>query len=134
MDLGNLLVKEETLWRSKSKESWLTYKDLNTKYFHLSTLIRKRSNAVNFLKLDSGVWVSSRANIGDNFTAHFSNIFTSSNPPIEPELLNLFPPIITEEDNALLSSILADEEILDALASLGSTKAPRPDGFTALFL
>jgi hypothetical protein len=133
VDLDNLLVKEESLWRSKSRESWLTCKDLNTKYFHLSTLIRRRSNAVNFLKLDSGVWVSSRTEIGDHFAAHFTNTFTSSNPSIEPELLNLFPPIISKEENALLSSIPTEEEILDALASLGSTKASGPDGFTALF-
>jgi hypothetical protein len=133
VDLDNLLVKEETLWRSKSKESWPTCKDLNTKYFHISTLIRRRSNAINFLKLDYGVWVSSRTEIGDNFTTHFTNIFTSSNPPIEPEMLNLFLPLIIEEKNALLSFIPAEEEILDALASLDSTKAPGPDGFTALF-
>jgi hypothetical protein len=133
VDLDNLLIKEESLWRSKSRESWLTCKDLNTKYFHLSTLIRRRSNAVNFLKLDSGVWVSSRTEIGDTFAAHFTKIFTSSNPFIEPEMLNLFSPIITEEENALLSSIPAEEEILDALSSLGSTKAPGPDGFTAIF-
>jgi hypothetical protein len=133
VDLDNLLIKEESLWRSKSRESWLTYKDLSTKYFHLSTLIRRRSNAVNFLKLDSGVWVSSRTEIGDHFSAHFTNIFTSTNPHIEPEMQNLFPLIIIEEENDLLSSIPAEEEILDALASLGSTKAPGPDGFTALF-
>jgi hypothetical protein len=134
VDLENLLFKEETFWRSKSKESWLTCKDLNTKYFHLSTLIRRRSNVVNFLKLDSGVWVSSRFAIGENFTAHFTNIFlTTSNPLMEPKMLNLLPPIITEEENAILSSIPDEEEILDALASLGSTKAPGLDGFTTLF-
>jgi hypothetical protein len=77
--------------------------------------------------------VSSRTEIGDNFSAHFTNIFTSSNPPIEPKMLNLLPPIITKEENALLCSIPTEEEILDALASLGSTKAPGPDGFTTLF-
>jgi hypothetical protein len=46
---------------------------------------------------------------------------------------NLFPPIITEEENDLLSSIPTEGEILDALASLCSTKAPGPDGFTTLF-
>jgi hypothetical protein len=97
LDLENLLVKEETLWCSKSRESWLTCKDLNTKYFHTSTLIRKRSNAVNFLMLDFGDWVSSRVEICENFTAHFTNIFTSSNPLIEAEMLDLFSPIIFEE-------------------------------------
>ena len=88
---------------------------------------------MNFLKLDSGDWVSSRAEIGGNFTAHFTNIFTSSNPPIEAEMLDLFSPNIFEEENVILSSIPIEEEVLEALASLGSTKAPGPDGFTALF-
>jgi hypothetical protein len=83
LDLENLSIKEESLWCSKSRETWLTCKDLNTKYFHTSTLIRRRSNAVNFLKLDSGGWVSSRAEIGENFLAHFTTLFTSSNPLIE---------------------------------------------------
>jgi hypothetical protein len=77
--------------------------------------------------------VSSRIEIGENFTAHFTNIFTSSNPHIEADMLDLFSPIIIEKENVILSFNPAEEEILVALASLGSTKAPRPDGFTALF-
>ena len=133
LDLENILVKEETLWCSKSTGTWLTCKDLNTNYFHTSTLIRRMSNAVNFLKLDSRDWVSSRAEIGGNFIAHFTNLFTSSNPLIENEMLNLFSPIITKKENVLLCTPLAKEEIFEALASLGTTKAPGLDRFTALF-
>jgi hypothetical protein len=133
LDFENLLVKEETLWCSKSKETQLTCKDLNTKYFHTSTLIRRKANAVNFLKLDLGDWVSSRVEIGGNFIAHFTNLLTSSNPLIENEMLDLFSPIISEEENVLLCTPLAEEEIFEALASLGTTKAPRLDGFTVLF-
>jgi hypothetical protein len=39
-------------------------------------------------------------------------------------MLDLFSPIITDEENASLCT---------ALASLGTTKALDPDGFTALF-
>jgi hypothetical protein len=53
-NLNDLLLKEESLWRSKSRETWLQCRDLNTKYFHSSTLIRRRSNAVNFLKTSYG--------------------------------------------------------------------------------
>jgi hypothetical protein len=77
--------------------------------------------------------VSSRAEIGGNFIAHFTNLFTSSNPLIENEMLDLFSPIISEEENDLLCTLPVEEEILEALASLGTTKAPRPDGFTAFF-
>jgi hypothetical protein len=133
LDLNNLLVKEESLWKSKSRETWLTCRDLNTKYFHTSTLIRRRANAVNFLKLDSGTWVSFRDDIGGNLISHFSNLFTISNPTIETEMLDLFSPVITEEENGFLCAIPGEEEVLEALSSLGSTKAPGPDRFTALF-
>jgi hypothetical protein len=133
MDLDNLLIKKESLWRSKSRETWLTCKDLNTKYFHTSTLIKRRSNAINFLKLDSGVWVSSRDEIGGNFISHFSNLFTTTNPLTEVEKLDLFSLVVIEVENEGLCVIPAEVEILEALASMGSTKAPGPDGFTTLF-
>jgi hypothetical protein len=76
--LDNLLLQEETLWRNKSRETWLTYKDLNTKFFHTSTIIKRRRNAIDFLKLSSGVWSSERQEIGNYFTSYFRNVFTSS--------------------------------------------------------
>ena len=88
---------------------------------------------MDFLKLDSGVWVSSRIDIGGNFSSYFINIFSSSNLPIDAEMLDLFYPIISEKENVILSSIPTEEEVLEALASLGSTKAPGPNGFKALF-
>ena len=133
MTLDQLLKYEETLWRSKSRETWLTCKDLNTKYFHNFTLIRRRSYDINFLKLDSGAWISSRVEIGRQFSDYFSKLFSTSNPTIEVDMLNLFSSVVTEEDNSLLCFIPTEVEVIQALASLGYTKAPGPDGFTALF-
>lgn len=104
-DLGDLLIKKEILWKTRSKEIWLTCKDLNTKYFHTSTLIKKRSNAINFLKIGKGNWISNRFSIGGHFVSHFSNMFSSSSPPIEDEMLDLFSPTIIEEENQHLCSI-----------------------------
>jgi hypothetical protein len=48
-------------------------------------------------------------------------------------MLSLFAHTVTEEDNLLLCSNPPKSEVVQALYSLGSTKAPGPDGFTALF-
>jgi hypothetical protein len=37
-----------------------------------------RRNAIDFLKLSSGVWSSERQEIGNYFTSYFRNVFTSS--------------------------------------------------------
>jgi hypothetical protein len=103
-------------------------------YFHSSTLIRRRSNAVNFLKTSNGAWVSDITEIGGNFVSHFSNLFSSTTPPIDEDMLSLFEPVISAYDNSYLCAIPTDEEVVQALSSLGSTKALGPDGFTALFV
>ena len=131
--LDGLLLKEEILWKSKSKELWLFYFDLNTKFFHTSTIIKRRSNAVNFLKTDSSSWLSYRSSIGATFVSHFTNLFSSTNPPVSDEMLDLFTPVITKDDSLNLCSIPFKSEVFQALSSLGSSMALGPDGYTALF-
>jgi hypothetical protein len=133
LTLNQLLKHEETLWRSKSREIWLTCKDLNTKYFHTFTLIRRRSNDINFLKLDYGAWISFKADIGRQFLDYFSKLFSNSNPTVEVDMLNLFSEVVTVEDNSLFYFIPTELEVIQALASLGSSKSPGLDGFTTLF-
>ena len=48
-------------------------------------------------------------------------------------MLSLFAPAITKEDNLHLCSIPLELKVVQALSSLGSTKALGLDGFTTLF-
>lgn len=125
-----LLVPPIMLSSQISRKYW---RSSLSRFFHTSTLIRRHSNAVDFLQTDSGAWVSKQAEIGGNFVQHFSNLFSSSSLIIEDEMLNLFSPSITPEENNFLCTIPLEEEIVQALASLGSTKALGLDGFTILF-
>jgi hypothetical protein len=88
---------------------------------------------VNFLKTNEGGWVSDRSEIGGNFVDHFSSLFSTTSPQLDDELLELFPPAISDEENLSLISIPTEKEVFEVLSSLGSSKAPGPDGFTALF-
>jgi hypothetical protein len=77
--------------------------------------------------------VSSGEDVGGNFISHFSNLYTSSNPLIEQDMLDLFSLVISNEENITLSTPPAEKEIFEALTTLCSTKALGPDGFTAFF-
>ncbi|XP_059432574.1 uncharacterized protein LOC132165893 [Corylus avellana] len=131
--LDDLLIQEESLWMNKSRELWLTCKDLNTKFFHTSTIIKRRRNAIDFLKMPSGNWTADRSDIGNCFTSHFKNLFSSSVPTLDEDLLSLFDNCISPEENDTICAIPSEEEIFSILSSIGSTKAPGPAGFTALF-
>jgi hypothetical protein len=69
--------------------------------------------------------------IGGYFVSHFFNLFSSTAPPIEEDMLNLFAHVISAEDNTFLCAIPTDDEVVQALSSLGSSKASGPDGFTS---
>jgi hypothetical protein len=131
--LDDLLIQEESLWRNKSREIWLTCKDLNTRFFHTSTIIKRRRNAIDFLKLPSGEWTSERQVIGNCFTSHFKTVFSSSTPTLDDDLLSLFDNCISPKINESLCALPTEHEIFSVLNSIGSAKSPGPDGFTALF-
>ena len=54
VDIQEWLRREELLWKNKSRNKWLTITNLNSKYFHLSTIIIRRRNSIDFLKNQQG--------------------------------------------------------------------------------
>lgn len=124
---------EELLWKNKSRITWLTTKDLNTKHFHLSTIIRRRSNRIDAIKTSTGHWKYHRKHIGDLFLQHFKDIYKTSNPDLAIGIEELIQPTITPTDNLMLCNLPTKKEIHIAVKSIGAHKAPSPDGMTAHF-
>jgi hypothetical protein len=131
--ISELLQQEESLWKNKSRELWLICKDLNTRFVHTSTLIRLKWNNIDRLFSPNVGWISDRAAIGRCFVTHFKDLFQTTNISPPSELLDLFQPSISDDDNLLICAIPIESKIYTALASLGRSKAPGPDGFIALF-
>lgn len=46
-----VLEQEEMVWFQKSRYKWIVLEDQNTKYFHTSTVIRRRRNRIEMLKM-----------------------------------------------------------------------------------
>ena len=61
--LNEWLLRNEILWKQKSREVWLKEGDKNSKFFHFSTIIRRRRNSIDALKNDSGEWITDRGEI-----------------------------------------------------------------------
>ena len=78
--------------------------------------------------------MSDKVAIGGNFVSYFTEMFSTSAPPIEDELLSLFAHAVSAKDKTFLCALPLEEEVVQALSSLGSTKAPGPDGFATLFI
>lgn len=49
-DYNNILAQEELLWFQKSRANWITQGERNTRYFHLSTVIKRRRSKISKLK------------------------------------------------------------------------------------
>ena len=54
VELSEWLARIEVLPKQKSWELWLKEGDRNTKFFHLSTIIRRRLNHINAIKSEDG--------------------------------------------------------------------------------
>lgn len=78
--LLELLRREETLWKDKAKARWYEEGDSNTRYFHLTTIIHRKSNAINRVQLSDTYWATKHEEIGDAFVQYYTNLFTTSSP------------------------------------------------------
>jgi len=107
--------------------------DLNTKFFHTSTLIRRNWNTISLLQSPNSGWLLDRQDIGDCFVNNFKDLYASTCPSPHKDLLALFDSAISVEDNVMLCATPTEPEIFASLNSLGLSKAPGPDGFIALF-
>jgi hypothetical protein len=86
--MDEYLLQEESLWRTKSRELWLTSVDLNTKFFHTSTLIRCRRNSIDILQSPNFGWLTESRDIGACFINNFKNLFTTSNHALPTEFMD----------------------------------------------
>ena len=79
LDYQNILKQEEILWYQKSISNWITLGDRNTKFFHVSTIVRRKRNRPQSLKNDQGAWVSGINEIKEVIQNFYKNLFGTEN-------------------------------------------------------
>ena len=127
------LRRNETMWRQKSRETWLKVGDRNSKFFHISSVVRRRKNSIDAIRGDDGVWILKNAEIKEVIVGKFTELFTEEDICYPSELEDLIPSVITNNENSSLCQIPTPIEIKKVLFGMQSLKSPGPDGFPPLF-
>ena len=99
LELEEWQAREDIKWKQKSRELWLKEGDHNSKFFHASTIIRRRKNNIAEIKLENGNYIYEKENIEKYFEKHFQELSNSSTPNFPRDLENLISPCIEPEEN-----------------------------------
>lgn len=128
------LEQEEIIWYQKSREKLLTHGDRNTKFFHTSTIIRRRKNKIEMLKNAEGQWLTDEEELEKLAITYYKRLYSLDDVEQSVETLprGSFATLSHADKRDLQRPFTADE-IETAIRSMGSFKAPGPDGFQPVF-
>ncbi|KAF9592580.1 hypothetical protein IFM89_016031 [Coptis chinensis] len=125
--------KEEDFWKQKSTFDWIKDGGKNTRFYHLSTIYRRRKNKIDKIKDDDGEWREGRTDVGTSLNQYFTDIFTTDSPVRDNQIMDLFKSIVSDRENEILISTPDQEDIWKVVKKMGSLKSPGPDGFQGVF-
>lgn len=132
-ELDELLLRECIMWKEKAKATWLQEGDANTRFFHLTIVIHRSHNLIQYILNNDNSRIVEYDQIATLFIGYYSQLFTSVNLVCPSDCQELFQPTITDSMNASLTAIPDITEIHRAVFQMASNKSPGPDGMSPVF-
>jgi len=132
--LDEVLGQLEIFWYQKSRIEYIQDGDRNTRFFHLSTIVRRHVNRIENLEDGNGQWTTDPQALRDLVTNYYKSLCTEEEHSPEEARHPVHPfPQLTSEQVSELNKAYTSCEVGDALKRMHPYKAPGPDGFQALF-
>ncbi|KAJ4837849.1 hypothetical protein Tsubulata_001664 [Turnera subulata] len=119
-----ILSQEEIFWHQKSRLKWMIEGDRNTRFFHVSTILRRKHNRVEALKTDEGEWIWDE---GGNSLKPFDSIQSAKNlwPPAKSRVSArdlvwncCQVETLLDKENVSLDELLDEDEIIQECKAL----------------
>ncbi|XP_015165490.1 uncharacterized protein [Solanum tuberosum] len=126
------LKLEDSILKQKTQLQWFKDGDTNSKYFHAIMRGRRRKLFIHKVCIGNEEWVEGYENIAKAACDHFKNIFTGTEQPINEDILQHIPRMVTLEQNTTLQAIPTSEELQQVVFSMNPNSAPGPDGLAPM--
>ena len=121
-------LKEE-FWALKSRVGWVVEGDRNTKFFHTSTIVRRRANKIVRLRNSVGEWIIDNELIRLHIQQGFVDLFSTSHlHPPSGFCLPSWAPSVSNQEAVSLTAHVDVNDVKISLWSLKAFKAPGPNG------
>lgn len=128
-----ILSQEEKYWFQQAKSKWISFRDQNSRFFHQSTLARRRQNRILALLKDEDKWVYEDTTLTMLVVDFYRSLYAYGGPIVRGFATQYSFPSIKGEDKVALNLGMSSAETRQALFSMSNFKSPRPDGFYPLF-
>ncbi|PRQ51592.1 putative transcription factor interactor and regulator CCHC(Zn) family [Rosa chinensis] len=125
--------QEAMYWQQKSRVKWLQEGDKNTKFFHLSTMIRRRRNKIEGLLDANGALCHNLEEMKDIAAGFFEDLFTYKMPADSRFVIPYLFLALESHELQWMNRDISSIEVKAALFNIGGLKTPGADGFPAIF-
>ena len=109
----------------KSRNTWYSCGDLNTKFYHALTKQRQIRNRIVGLHDETGNWITEENGVEKVVVDYFEDLFTTTSPSDFENFLEEIITSITPQMNNGLLRPATEEEVRQALFLMHPVKSPR---------
>ena len=126
MSIGNFMHLRRPEYQKMEGEQ-------NTKFYHAIAKGKSMRSRLGRIKNAEGDWLEDEEEIARCGVNHYYNLYKSEEHILDADLLSVIPSLVTQEDNNMLTSLVALEELKGNVFSMSVHSAPGPDGFSGSF-